>query len=420
MPGLLDLHRGRRQLRRPPAFPWAPEGGVQPGRGIGAAASRYRLATTATRWMAKGAAGNGLTSGTPRGTVWQILNDVDQPTTIYVLEGDGSDLDLSNGIAGSTCVDDVELIVVKDFTTLAPGRRRFTMAAPLVWSDEGGGVWSAPMAGAYAFAPYNVVDEAFLDAYGGGQWLTPRADEAATAANAGSWAKVGTDIFVRTPDSRQPDADVLVLKNINHASTVFADTSIYFEGVDLVGGAQPWSMPASGTATFARCSARYGRLGGFTFNGATRATLLYCEATGNGADGIAYTSTPRALEVGCSSCKNGDPFVIGNTHNGSSMHSGGSIVRVDGVYLDNQGPDVADVDDGTSWLVRCRASGTTATQSSQQVGVWIDGTAWLDSCVVTGNPEFDIKAQDVGDIVNVYGTRFNTAGGAGTIRASRG
>ncbi len=416
------LHRDARPrpLRRPAGFGFAVEGGIQPGKGIGASPRRWRVPTTATKYVAKGGSGTGTTSGDPIGTVWQVLNAVNQPTTIYVLQGDGSDLDLSNGIAGVNCVDDVEIIVVTSFATLAPGRRRITMAAPLTWTSVGSGVYSAPMAGAYAFAPYNVVDEATLDAYGGGAWLVPRADQAAVAANPGSWAKVGSDIFVRTSDSRAPDSRLLVFKNANLASTVFANTDLYLEGVELLGGAQPLYMPQSGTATLVRCHAKYGRLAGFTFNGATRANLFECRATGNGGDGITYTSTLRALEVGCTSCKNGDPITPTNINNGSTMHSAGSIIRVDGVYRDNQGPNVADVGGGSSWLVRCQASGSTATQSTQRVGLHVQGTAWLDACDFTGNPEADLKPELNGDVINVYGTRYATIAGAGAVRASRG
>jgi hypothetical protein len=421
MLGLLHHRRDDRPLVRPGGFPFEPEGHVQRGRGIGATARRWRLTTTTTRWVAKGGSGDGTTSGTPRGTLWQVLNGVNQPTLVYVLEGDGSDMDLATGFAGSACVDDVEIIVVKSFATLEPGTRRFTMSAPLTWASAGGGVWSAEMAGAYAFLPYNVIDEAFLDAYGGGQWLTPRADQAAVTANAGSWAKVGTTIFVRTSDSRAPDSRVLVLKNVNHTSSPIAGKSVYFEGVELMGGAQPFVKATSGTATFNRCKARYGRLAGFTFNGATRANFFDTRVTGNGADGITYTSTPLALEVGVSSCKNGDPTIAAaNNHNGSTAHSGATVVRVDGEYLDNQGPNLADVGGGKSWIVRCRASGTTATQSTQKVGIHIDGTAWVEDSDVSDNEGGGIKAEAEGDVVNLYNCRGVTTAGTGVVRESRG
>jgi hypothetical protein len=418
---LRDEADGR--LRPPPGFASlaASVGGVH-RRGIGASHRSFRLATTAVRWMAKGGAGSGTTPEDPKGTVWQLLNVVNQPTTIYVLEGDGSDLDLATGIAGSACVDDVELIVVRDFTTLEPGTRRFTLAAPLVWSAVGGGVYSAPMAGAYAFAPYNVIDEAFLDAYGGGAWLTPVADQAAVTATPGAWAKVGTNIFVRTTDSRAPDAQVLVMKNVNHASSPIAGKHVYFEGVELLGGAQPFSKATSGTVTLARCKARYGRVGGFTFNGATRANILDCAVTGNGADGITYTSTPLAVEVGVSSCKNGDPTIApANTHNGSTVHSGGRIIALNCDYRDNQGPNGSHVGGAQVWWVGCRASGSTATQSTQKLGVHIQGTGWLDDCDLTGNDEAAVKAELLGDVVNVYNCRGAADWtGAGLVRESRG
>lgn len=415
--GPLELARSRRPLRRPPAFAWEPEGGVQ-GRGIGAAARRFRVATTATRWLDPIASGNGLTKATPTGDLWAILGAINQPTTIYVRER-AVTLDLAHGGAGTVFVDHCEIIVVKDFDTLEPGSIRHAMSAPLVWTAAGGGSYSAPMAGNYAFTPGNVIDEATLDAYGGGTWLTPVADAAAVAATASSWAKVGSTIYVRTADSRAPDANLLVMKNANNMATVFAGTNLYLEGLELLGGARPFYAPRGGTITLARCKARYGVEEGFGFVDTTRATLIDCAMTGNGSDGVAYTTTPRAVEVRVTSCKNGHPITPTNICNGSSQHAG-EVIRVDGVYLDNQGPNLADVLGAKSWNVRCRASGSIATQPTQQVGVWIQGTAWLDGCDIGGNAHADLKAQLEGDVLNVYGTRYATTDGAGVVRASRG
>ena len=256
----------------------------------------------------------------------------------------------------------------------------------------------------------------------GAEWLQP-IDPAAVAATPGSWAKVSTVIYVRLADDRAPDANVLVMKDVSGFATAFAGDSFYVEGVDIRGGTRCVRAQIGTQVALARVSMRYGRLGGVSLQNLTRSTLLECNVFGNAADGIEYTTTARGLEVGCTSSHNGNVIgAPGNIHNGSTSHGACSIIRVDGTYLDNQGPNLADVLASKSLNVRCRASGTSATQASQRVGVWSQGNVWLDRCDVTGNPELDLKAQDVGNTIVHYSTRFATAGGDGVagIRAGRG
>jgi hypothetical protein len=165
---------------------------------------------------------------------------------------------------------------------------------------------------------------------------------------------------------------------------------------------------------------RYGRLGGVTYQNLARATTLDTITAGNGADGIEYTDTTRGLEVGVTSSRNGNPITPANNCNGTTGHGESSIIRVDGTYLDNQGPNIADVLGASSLNVRCRASGSIATQLTQRVGVWSHGLVWLDGCDVTGNPEADLKTQDASGAIYHHATRFGSVTGAGVVRAGRG
>jgi hypothetical protein len=417
----IDYRRDRRPLRRPAAFPFDADGGVQPGRGIGASARRYRLTGTTARYVDPLAAGTGASPASPRATMWQELNAVTGPTTIYVRERPGVVMDLSNGPAGSACVDHCEIVAVKDLTTLEPGSVRIRMSAPLVWSSAGGGAYQATMDGNYVFAPYAVIDEKTLDVYGGGQWLTPVANLAAVQAAPGSWAKVGSTIYVRTSDSRAPDGDVAVMKDVNAIATVFK-TALYLEGLQLDGGAMGVYAPQATQVTAHRCSMRHARLFGVAALNSDRVNLLEVTATGNGSDGITYTDVTQAIEVGVLSARNGNPITPANNCNGSTGHGESAIIRADGFYLDNQGPNLVDVLGAQSWNIRCRASGSIATQLSQRVGVWAGqgSSIWLDGCDVTSNPELDLKAADADSVISTYGTRYSTVGGLGAVRASRG
>src|SRR5699024_3407986 len=84
------------------------------------------------------------------------------------------------------------------------------------------------------------------------------------------------------------------------------------------------------------------------------AYLQNCVASQNRADGFNYHHgngrKNRVIEVDCIGRFNGNRLSAIHSDNGSTMHDGGQIIRVNGAYFGNEGPNVADVNDGTqSW-----------------------------------------------------------------------
>jgi hypothetical protein len=95
-----------------------------------------------------------------------------------------------------------------------------------------------------------------------------------------------------------------------------------------------------------------------------------------------------AVEVGSIGRHNGIP---GQTNqNGSTSHDGGTVIRVNGMYFSNIGPNVADVNEDThSWNVGCVSCdsrvGVSTTQNVNWQSYGPGNRMWLDDCVSVGS-----------------------------------
>ncbi len=117
-----------------------------------------------------------------------------------------------------------------------------------------------------------------------------------------------------------------------------------------------------------------------------------------GGDGFNYNisqvnSLPAdAIEVDCKACGNGIKksliSVVGPSRNknGSSAHPETTVVRINGKYQDNFGPNIADTGDHKTWMV-----GTDCRFPRQEAGdtpylaALFEGTAYLDT-ISAGGP----------------------------------
>ena len=125
--------------------------------------------------------------------------------------------------------------------------------------------------------------------------------------------------------------------------------------------------------------------GGLAILGAD-SILKSCIASCNFADGFNYHRgwgrIAKAIEVDCIGRSNG----IGrgtNTDNGSTMHDGGKIIRVNCEYYENEGPNCHDVTEGSeSWNIGVNSHNSNATLEARNSNYNIEGgKMWLDGCV---------------------------------------
>lgn len=206
----------------------------------------------------------------------------------------------------------------------------------------------------------NVIDFNFLNEYGFPVALVKQTSVANVNSTANSYYITGTSLYVHLNDGRVPDGQIHALK-ISADNRFMSDASEYFygEGISFLGGNNAFTIRgASGghlNGLLNRCNFAYAKLNGL----GTQQTdgLIWsenCISFDNGRDGFNYTqpsgyNDQKAIEVNCIGFNNG-------THtddttsaiNGSSAHNRITVLRVEGKYFGNRGPNVIDVNGAKS------------------------------------------------------------------------
>jgi hypothetical protein len=405
----LATERAAPIVRPPAAMPWTPPWPIRRDRRgaytIDVDPRALRLPTTADLWLSP--AGDDAAPGTaaaPRRSLHAALASITAPTTIHLAAGTYDD---DAGWWGVTPAHDVNLIA-------EGGRARITLAdAELGWqpSADGPGVFAAR----YVPAPYAVIDGRTP---GADPWLRAATSAADVAATPGSWFAAGGVVTVHTRDGAPPDARLQVMPAARlNARIDDPARSVYLEGLDLEGGYKALHVTRARRVIVVDTSFRYGASEGLSVLSTEEVLAFGAVAEANQRDGLAYSYTPRVLEVDCTGRDNGRGGA--NIDNGSTVHSGGAVVRIGGFYRDNRGPNVADVGGARSWNLGTRAGGTGATSSSQRVNFYIDGELWLRE-----GSALDDDAAATTDLVagpgarlHAFDSRYASVGGTGTIDA---
>jgi hypothetical protein len=268
---------------------------------------------------------------------------------------------------------------------------------------------------------YNVYDAKYLDRWGDHQLLTARTSIAEVDANPGSYYTDGTIVYVRTSDSRQPDNNVKVNMSVSTCDIANAG-KVYMENIDFEGGRGLFIQGSTTVASGIYCksvTSKYGmaRDGGFSALEINEAFFQDCVAARSENDGFNYhgvTNKVKAIEVNCVGRHNG---IDSNTDNGSTMHDGGSIIRINCGFWGNKGPNVADVTAGTqSWNMGCFAleGAAPAANTGFQAGDTSGGgiTAIYEGCIAYGSEnDFVVRS---GSTAYTGNNRFATESITGT------
>jgi hypothetical protein len=333
---------------------------------------------------------DGLTAETPLET-WQAAADKSDVDEIIVAPG------LYNYLAaiGTPPVRDISIICEAGTATLCRYRTR-TWTVDATYTNS----YRASQTVVNA-----VCDLDHLNEYGIPVRYAQKDTEAEVDAAPGSWWTDGTTVLVR------PRADSSVGDNIaaifgNGYNVYFRDTSLYMENINVLGGTVGGyclNQAAAGRLRFGAkgCCFAYSESNGFATKGGVESVAEACVFYGNVLDGANYhdftTGIPSAVEINCTGDSNGGDGALPHSNNGSTMHDGGTVVRVACEFFENWGANVADVDTSQSWNIVC-------SSSSSQGGVdddydWeIDGNMWCDAC---GGAKFN-RYNDLSD--NLYVT----------------
>jgi hypothetical protein len=208
------------------------------------------------------------------------------------------------------------------------------------------------------------------------------------------------------------------------------DITLYIEGVNFIGG-QNGGVNLVNTVTYTfnfyakDCNFIGANTSGDKFDALSirggNSYLVNCKACYSNKDGFNYHSNngvvPKALEINCEGYGNGNFYNSNNTYNGSTAHDGVIIIRINGVYHDNKGGNVADVNENTKSLnIRCVAfnsissdTGSNTDFVAQQTGA----TMWLYNCKAL-NSDWSIYAV-TGTTIYKKNCDYKNTQGSGSI-----
>ena len=206
--------------------------------------------------------------------------------------------------------------------------------------------------------------------------------------------------------------------------------NIYFENIDFICGTPQYidltaynnyihELHAYKTKFLFCSSANYD---GFSNRGC-KSILYKCEASNNLKDGFNYhtysNNTALGIEVDCIAGNNGFTADT-NNNNGSTAHDGCAVLRINGIYYNNRGGNVADVNSGTiTENINCKAFDSLSSQNgpyntdfvTQQSG----STMYLINCdSISSTSNKNIYAVE-NSTIYLDNTEYETSDGEGNI-----
>lgn len=230
-----------------------------------------------------------------------------------------------------------------------------------------------------------VFDETLPDSKGGYRQMTLRASSTEVNNNPGSWFyDTGTNkLYVRMFTNRAPGVDLVLLttaQNILHG-----DQAMFLKNVKIEGGDSGFIATATGASAVPRlymqdCRLFYSQNFGIDSNGA-KTYMERVEGAYSGLDIFNYHSAagvdPLAIEIDCTGRDAGSLTPASpENKNGSSIHDGGSIIRINGSYYGNYGPNVIDTTTGVSLNVGTIAKNSIAPTSTQNLNFAIGASGF--------------------------------------------
>lgn len=226
-----------------------------------------------------------------------------------------------------------------------------------------------------------VVDVSRKNSSGDYLSLSSVASIAACDATADTYYTDGTTVYAHMSGNSSPSTYVFV---VNDSYTISFNLTggniIYLENITIIGGI---SITGTGMVCAKNCSFLYGKQDDSVYVESSGITTIFqnCVAGYATNDGFSYHTGCKSVEINCIGRNNGDG--VDGIDNGSTGHGGCKIIRLNGIYNDNYGPNVADVQDNTeSWNIACDARNLVLTTNTDRNFDCQDGLAkmWLDGC----------------------------------------
>ncbi len=351
-----------------------------------------------------GSDGNAGTPDAPLANMSTAYNN--GADTIYLYPGI---YDRPTSIFGTAINRDLNIIGLGDGVILCTRIKNIPNESPNV-TEYSTGVWRCYSNNTTYLS--NVVDIAHKTADGHFTKYTQLTTISEVEASAGSWALVDNSAYIHTLSGENPlgSDDVLLLYSPNPTSSntypliKVTGGKVYFENLTCIEGTAPLLVQrqenGGNIEIYAKkCKFFYSRSEDYDvvmLQGTTLSIFQNCEASFGMKDGFNYHSResviPKAIEINCVGIGNGN--IEDGNDQGSTIHDGGSIIRVRDICSQNYGANFADQGTGTeSWNIGCTGfesltdysySGTSDAQKSNFFAY--DGTkVFCEGCVGFGS-----------------------------------
>ncbi len=259
-----------------------------------------------------------------------------------------------------------------------------------------------------------VFDSSILDTNGDYTEYTLKTSVDEVEATAGSWYQTGGIIYVHTTDNRTPDLDIhpyIAVKQV-----YAANVDLYLEGLKIYGGSGGSALGVISHISNVTPSKLYIKDCEIKYSvndnkglyvALSNAYLQNILSSKNQSDAFNYHFGATAFEVDCVGRCSG--YTGKATENGSTTHEAGKILRLNGLYYDNYGPNIADVNANTqSWSINCLSRDSKAADTGGVDFYIATGNMWLENC----NNQNSLSVYGLTSASGVLALRRNRVAGA--------
>ena len=253
------------------------------------------------------------------------------------------------------------------------------------------------------------------------------------------WSQSVNSVYVHLLNEQETDGSDIVIAQSTDTSVIKTKASapnakIYLEKITVIGGkSNIWAEDATSSTAqklvakdckffcaslsnalslrgvngyFQNCECAYAKLDGFNY---------HKNDSANNAGGDNTGILSNGLEVDCIGHDNGITDTgTSYSDNGSTCHDGGKMLRINGVYYNNKGGNVADTSSSTvSYNYGCYAFDSTAPVDTNRADFWAqNGTQmYLYGCRSAGDSQYNLWAGASGATIHTSKCEYTTTTG---------
>lgn len=248
-------------------------------------------------------------------------------------------------------------------------------------------------------APTKVIDDSVLDAYGHPRFLIQRNNSTEVNDNAGSWYydSGANTLYVRQYDDTQPTSDIVIIDGLVPNVRMRNNHRYYFKNLNLIGGGFIFDANDGDGGRGLFIEYCHTSVGGNTIHGIDEALIFNSRFySTSGGDLLNYDAsngtTTKAVEYNIYSGNTTQENNTETSAQASTGHTGIQVVRIQSVYEDTNGDNVADVTGTIAYNVGCTFNNAvSAAQGGYFSGTGSGNIAYLDDCTFTNQSNHDIN-----------------------------